>query len=500
MSGRLDKTPDEVVRRLLIDPSLDESLKHNFYDYLDVNSAHTLSLLEGGLISQFTGATLEEATRDMRRAGPEGLPRHSSLEDLYFTIEADMIRRVGPEIGGRLHTGRSRNDILSTVSRMRVREETLRITKDLIRLKETLLELASRHRGTVVSGYTHMQPAEPISVGHFLVALAYALDRNLVWLLRSFEDMNLSPLGAGAMASTTFSIDRERTAGLLGFAGVMENSLDAIASRDYIFDLLSVCTATASNLSRFAQELHLWCSYEFGYAEVASSIAVTSSIMPQKKNPVTLEHVKAKVAHAEAAWISAVTVLKSAPYSHSREVAAEPLRLVFDGVKETRDGIELFEHTIKNITFNTQRMEVAAAENFSCVTELANVLVRTYGVPFRTAHYVVGQIVNECIDKGLRADQITADLVRRTAASFELDLPNLSEELVARVLDPRKNIDAKVTRGGPAPREVQRQIDDLCGRVDQHKQLWDQSRARIDLARASLAESREMLLGSSPGH
>lgn len=495
MSGRLKKSPDEVVQRLIIEPGLAKELSSHYEYFLDINTAHLLSLTDQGLLPEEEAAQIQRATEDMRMAGPEALPLSPRHEDLYFTIESDLIRRTGPELGGKLHTGRSRNDILATVARLRARRELSQALERLLELRATLLTLAQEHTDSVISGYTHLQAAEPITLGHYFAAVLQSLERDSERLLSCLNRIDRSPLGSGAMASTTFPLDRGGTAELLGFETVAENSLDAVASRDFAVEMLSTLTLMTNSLSRFAQDLHIWNTSEFSYAEVDSGIAVTSSIMPQKKNPVTLEHIKGKTSHVEGALVSILSSLKSSAYSHSRESGVEALRFTWEGAAEASSAVELFTHTLRMTTFDTERMRAAAAFNFSCVTEVANELVRHQGIPFRTAHHIVGSLVSHCLDRGLTAQDITSEMIAEVATSHGADPASLSPELVARALDPLSNVEARLTRGGPAPTEVSRQISLLRERaegdallLDEVTQRWKEAKDELRQRTISLTE------------
>lgn len=458
MTGRLENTPDSVVRRLIITPALTQELTHHYEYFLDINTAHLFALLEEGILPETTAVALQQATEEMRTAGAEALPQDSRHEDLYFTLEADLIRRVGPEAGGRLHTGRSRNDMLATVARLRARDELSQTLACLLRLRETLLNLVEEHLRSIVSGYTHLQAAEPITLGHYFSALLRSLERDSERIFACLSRIDRSPLGSGAMASTTFPVNRHLSAELLGFEAIMENSLDAVASRDFIVEMLSTLSLMANNLSRFAQDLYVWNTAEFSFAEVDSAIAVTSSIMPQKKNPVTLEHVKGKAAHVEGALVSSLTALKSAGFSHSRESSSEALRFAWEGSAEARAAVELFEHTLALTTFRTDRMRDAAVSNFSCVTEVANELVRQEGLPFRTAHHIVGSLVSRCLSEGTDASEITTEMITAASEQHWPTPVRLDPQTLARALDPAANAAARLTPGGPAPAEVQQQL------------------------------------------
>ncbi|MFC7329081.1 argininosuccinate lyase [Marinactinospora rubrisoli] len=496
MTGRLEKSPDEVVRRLVIEPGIERDLAHHFEYFLDVNTAHLAMLVDAGIVDTDAAARVQAATEEIRRAGPRALRIDPALEDLYFNIEAALMDRAGADAGGKLHTARSRNDMLATVARLRLRSELTDVCSRLLSLRRRLLELAAEHTESVITGYTHLQAAEPITVGHYLSAVAHTLQRDHARLRACLADVNSSPLGSGALASTTFGIDRSVTAELLGFETVMGNSLDGVAARDYLADVLGALAILTNNLGRFAQDLYVWASGEFRLVEVDSAIAVTSSIMPQKKNPVTLEHIKAKAAHLQACWISCLGALKSSGYSHSRESSVESLRFVWDGVAEARIAVELFEHTITSLTFDTRLAGERASADFSCVTELANELVRHHGLPFRTAHHIVGAVVADRLAAGGTARDIDPDALAAASLRVLGRRLDVSPELIARSLAPHANVAARTTEGGPAPREVRRQLSRLGHVLDEDEAHLNGVVAAQRRAAESLrARARELAAG-----
>lgn len=456
--GRLAKKPDSTLQRLLIAPGVERDLKANYNYFLEINDAHASMLQRSNLLSSDEAREIRNATAAMRESGPHALQIDPELEDLFFNIEAELMRRVGPSVGGKLHTGRSRNDILATAARMRFRDELTQVIEDLFELRRTLIDRASQHLNTVVSGYTHLQAAEPITLGHYFAAAIFALERDHDRIRECLERVNHSPLGSAAMASTTFPIDRKSTANELGFSAPMENSLDGVASRDFAAEGLAALSMLTNDLSRFSHDLWVWCSAEFGYADVDSAIAVTSSIMPQKKNPVTLEHIKSKTAHVQAAWMSCMGSLKAAAYSHSRESSVESLAHVWTGISEARAAVELFTHTIVNINFDTEVMLERARKNFSCVTELANEIVRQKHLDFRTAHHIVGDLVAVCLEAGQDASSISSQMLDESAVKYVESPLRLSDDEISRVLDPQQNVSARTTLGGPASEEVARQL------------------------------------------
>ena len=286
---RLGQGLADEVRELIYRPRLAREVAHGVDHLHAVSQAHLLMLLETGLIDADAASTVAREMLALEEAGPAALPNDPALEDLYFNYETALTRRLGGTLGGSLHIGRSRNDIGATTDRMRARIELLALLDGIGDVRRALLEGARTHADVVMPGYTHMQPSQPVTFGFYLLGPAAALAREADRLLAELDRMDASPLGAGAMAGTSFAIDREVTARLLGFARVSEHSQDAVASRDWMISLASINASIAVLWSRVAQDLYIWSTMEFGLIDFSDRVAGVSSIMPQKKNPVVLE-------------------------------------------------------------------------------------------------------------------------------------------------------------------------------------------------------------------
>ncbi len=460
MRERLKSDPNPALIRHLFGPALKSDAADNFDNLLRVNLAHTVLLARAGIIAPETARPLLELYREMARTGPSCLELDPTLEDLHFNVEAYVIRRLGPEVGGTMHTGRSRNDLNATTSRMKARDALLQLVEVALSLRRVLLNRAETYAGLVMPGYTHLQPAQPITLGHYLSAMADALERDTARLEAAYGRTNRCPLGAGALAGTGFPLDRALGAQLLGFDGLVENSLDAVASRDYALELLSALAILTSTVSRVAGDLYVWATDEFGLIELADEVALVSSIMPQKKNPVTLEHCKAKAAQVLGALVAALGAIRAAPFSNVRDVNREALYPLKEAVAQSTAAMELMAVTVDTLTPRPERMGSRAQGDFSTVTELADSLVRTQGLPFRSAHRIVALLVAEAAAAGRRATEVDAEAVQRAAEKalgHRLDLGGDWD--VQAILDPRRNVLGKQTLGSPQPDEVRRMVD-----------------------------------------
>jgi argininosuccinate lyase len=392
----------------------------------------------------------------------EGVPEEvfdDRFEDVHAGIEAYLIDRLGEETGGRIHAGRSRNDEVAACIRIRAREEVLLLMAGVNRLREVLLTLAGDHTGTVMPGFTHLQHAQPTTLAHHLIAYEEAFSRDHARLGSAFARANESPLGAAAFASTGFPIDREYTAGLLGFGGLVENSMDAVSSRDFLLEILSACAILSTTAGRLSADLVLWASPLAGLVTLADEYCSTSSIMPQKKNPDTLEILRAKGGTVAGALAAALAITKGLPMSYNRDLQ-EATPHLWQGVSAAGEGIPILAGALVTATFHPDRMEEEAGKGFSTATGLADLLVQELGLPFRTAHTIVGRAV-----KAGRLDPATLEREGKKAFGISLTGMGLSQGMVEKALDVRSMVEARRVTGGPAPATVKKAIRARKGRL-----------------------------------
>ena len=485
MRERLGAPLAPELVKFIVRPRTD-SLERDFKLMMLINRAHAVMLERQGILDTKVVRALLDALAEMEAEGVEVLYAVPGPEDLYSTMEQSLIERVGADAGGRLHTGRSRNDLGSTMTRMAARERFLDFLDPLMRLREVLIEIARTHAGTVMPGYTHLQPAQPTTLGHYLASVLMAMQRDSDRLLEAYPRLNLNPLGACAFAGTGFPVDRELTAQLLGFDGVVESTTDAVASRDYVTEVLAAIASLGVTISRLAQDMYLWCSDEWSTMEVASEAAFSSSIMPQKKNPGTLEHIKAKAGHLIGALTSSLTVQKGINFMHCRDMTHESVDPLWESLTEAEVMVTLMRITIAGIQIDDELMLRRAAEDFSTATELADLLVRDEGLPFRTAHTIVGHTVATAVDQGLRADGITSEMIEKAAIEVSGQPVRLSAEQVAAALDPVQNLANKKASGSPSRSETLRLIDLVASSVTRHRDMAAEWRRRQERASEEL--------------
>ncbi|AXA54259.1 argininosuccinate lyase [Pseudomonas thivervalensis] len=449
VSRRLKEATAPEVNEYIYRPRL-QGFAEGFDLLGNINKAHIVMLAEQGLIRDEHAAVLARGVLKMEEAGPGEVTLDPSREDAYFNYEAHLIGQIGTDIGGRLHTGRSRNDILATLDRLRCREVLMDLIDALLEVRQTAVNNAEVFADVVMPGYTHLQPAQPITYGYYLSAVEQALARDCKRLTQTLESMNQSPLGAAAFAGTPFNIDRGRTAELLGFDGYLDNALDAVGSRDFMLESLSHLSLLAVFWSRVAQDYFVWSTHEFSLIDFPDSVAATSSIMPQKKNPTVLEYLKGRSGHIVGLLMGASISIKGSNFSHTGDGNREGTRGFWEAAEESLRCLKLLDLVLRTATPNIELAVRRAGEDFSTATGLADLIVQEADLSFREAHHVVGGVVRKAMDAGLLAHQI--DTVMIDACALEqLGYPlNLPARKVRDCLDPTANVQARISAGGPS--------------------------------------------------
>ncbi len=417
------------------------------YD-IEGSIAHARMLARQGIISKDEGERIVSGLREIAEEIEEGrFSFRRDLEDVHMNIEAALIEKIGPA-GGKLHTARSRNDQVALDLRLYLRAEVEGLNRSLKRLQRVLLGLARRHAGTIMPGYTHLQRAQPVTLGHHLLAYVEMFQRDRERLQDALKRINTLPLGACALAGTTLPIDRAYVARLLKFKRIAGNSIDAVSDRDFVIEFLSVAAILVLHLGRMAEELVLWSTEEFSFVELPDAFTTGSSIMPQKKNPDVAELIRGKSGRVYGALVSLLTTMKALPLAYNRDMQEDKPPL-FDTVDTLNGVISIFIEMFPRVIFNKKRMLETAVRGYSLATDLAEYLVRK-GLPFRDAHEVTGRIVGYAIGKGVDLHELALDEFRRFSSLIEGDVYGFLtvEEAVRR----------RRSSGGTSPDEVMRQI------------------------------------------
>ena len=413
--------------------------------------AHATMLGRCGIIEQSEAElickTLKEILSDLEN---NRLEIDLQAEDIHMFIESVLTERIG-DTGKRLHTSRSRNDQVALDIRMYLKREILEVKALLIHLEEILCDIASKHTESVMPGYTHLQRAQPVTLGHYLMAYAQMFSRDIVRLNEIYNHTNILPLGSCALAGTTYPIDRHFVAEQLGFDGVTENSMDGVSDRDFAIELASALSITMMHLSRFSEEIILWCSGEFSFVELDDAYSTGSSIMPQKKNPDIPELVRGKTGRVYGDLTTLLTLMKGIPLAYNKDMQ-EDKEAIFDAIDNTKICLELFASMLDTATFKTDKMREASAYGFINATDCADYLVKK-GMPFRSAYKIIGRIVAYCIENNKSLDTLSIDEYKQFSEVFEPD--------VYHAIDLVNCVNERKCYGGPAPESVKHQIENI---------------------------------------
>jgi argininosuccinate lyase len=445
-SGRFSKGTDKLMDDFHASIGFDSRL---YRQDIMGSAAHVGMLGRCGIIPQEDAELIKKTLFEILDDIEKGLVEFDiSSEDIHMNIETILIKRIG-DVGKKLHTGRSRNDQIALDTRMYLRDETESIKGLLITLEETLIGLAEDHYGTIMPGYTHLQRAQPVTLAHHLMAYFQMFRRDIGRLEDCRKRMNVMPLGSGALASTTYPIDRMMVARELGFDEITENSLDGVSDRDFVIELLSCLSIVMMHLSRFSEELILWSTSEFSFIEIDDAYSTGSSIMPQKKNPDAAELVRGKSGRVFGSLMSLLTMMKGLPLSYNKDLQ-EDKEAVFDAVDTVKMCLRIFIPMIATMKVNRENMLDAAKGGFTNATDLADYLTGK-GIPFRDSHEIVGKMVAYCIDKGKSLEELSIGEMK----SFS----DLIEDDVYEAVRVEKCVDARCVPGGPAVVSVRRQVE-----------------------------------------
>jgi len=433
------------------------------------NRAHTTMLMEQKIIPEDIGKQILEALEQLEKEGIDALDLDTAVEDIHMAVENYVTSKIGPDAGF-MHTGKSRNDQVATDLRIALKEEIQKIQKELLLFIEIILEMAEENVDTMMVGYTHLQHAQPTTFAHHLLSYAQALKRDYGRLEDAYNRMDLCPLGSAALTTTSFPINRERTAELLGFSGPMENSIDGVSSRDFIAETVFALTMLGTTLSKICEELIIWSSYEFRMVELGDDFSSTSSIMPQKKNPDVAEIVRAKTAVLNGELVTILTIIKSLPQSYNRDLQ-EVTPHLWKATDTLSSALTITMGMLSSAKFHGERGEELARANFSAATELADLMVRDAGLPFRTAHQIVGRAVTIALDRGMKAEDIDAQFLDEISQELTGQTLDMDNPVVKKSLNVQDIVQSRKVIGGPAPSMVQEVIDNLREFIEENKKV-----------------------------
>jgi len=466
--GRFREDTAEIVQQFTQSLDLDWRLAP-FDIYASI--AHARMLAEVKLITPEESGKIEEGLRQVLEEIRQGAYTPSlSLEDVHMNIEARLTEIIGP-VGAKLHTGRSRNDQSATSVRLFLRKEMVGVGDGLLMLMDSLVDRAIAHRHIIVPGYTHLQQAQPISMGHYWLAHFWAFARDFRRVLFALESINESPLGAGALAGSTLPLDRGYTAGLLGFEKVAENSLDAVSHRDYLLDSQYALAVLMLHVSRMAEDLIIYSSREFGWVELPDAFCTGSSMMPQKKNPDVLELIRGRSGRVVGDLVDLAVILKGLPLAYNRDMQ-EDKRALWTSLQITKDVLEVLPQLVARVDINEERAAASFEDGFTLATDVAEYLVMK-GVPFREAHEKVGAAVRWCIDR-YRA------LTNLSLEEWKELIPEAEEDLMP-LLNIEQSVNRRNTHGGTSFKQVALQIERGLETLDQYRIRLAEFPARFSL-------------------
>ncbi|MDD1703988.1 MAG: argininosuccinate lyase [Methanoregula sp.] len=454
-----------------------------------VDIAHVLMLDKQKIIDR---EITKELIPPLLELFDEGIPEEvfdDRFEDVHAGIESLIIEAIGAEAGGRMHMGRSRNDEVATCIRIKLREDLLKQMSALLKVREVLVALSEQHIETVMPGFTHLQHAQPTVLAHHLLAYEQLFSRDFDRLKEAYARVNLSPLGAAAFASTGYPINREYTATLLGFDGVAANTMDAVASRDFALETLASLSILMTNTSRLCEELVIWSTSFVKFVSLDDAFCSTSSIMPQKKNPDTAEIMRAKTGSVFGAFTGALVTVKGLPMSYNRDLQ-ELTPHIWRGMRDAKESLRLLVDMLSSATFDTERMREEAARGFSTATELADTLVRSYGLPFRTAHNIVGRAVQ----KGDLSLTTLEEAAKELDPGLSLMGKALTQAAIDEVLEAQYSVSLRKATGGPAPLAIKIAIGERKKQLDADSCVIDEKLAKLKRAKEDLiADARRLV-------
>jgi argininosuccinate lyase len=455
-----------------------------------IHHAHLVMLAEQKIVPREEARTIAQALGHIPIEEVRCVAYDGSCEDLFFYVERLIVERCGADAAGRLHTARSRNDIDMTMYRMRQREMILALSQAGLQLREALLRLAAEYREDVYAAHTHTQPAQPSTIAHYLLAVIEQLERDGVRLRAAYATTNQSPLGACAITGTGFPIDRSRTAELLGFDGVTGNTYGSIATVDYMLEAVSAASVMLAGIGRVVQDLLLWCTAEFGYLRLSEGFVQGSSIMPQKRNPVALEHARAIASKAVGQASAVILSVHNTPFGDIVDTEDDLQPLVASTFKDATRAVRLVAAAMSDAKFDRAKLAERAEQGWITVTELADTLVRDHGVPFKASHAVATRFVADCVAS---PEASRADVLKAVSASVLGTALDVSEAELARTLSAKNFVEIRKTHGGPSPSVTGRAIGASGELLAHDQEIQSEMISRLRAAERKLKEASASL-------
>ena len=489
------KFPHPLYEKYVLQPFYKDAEVYYYEPMLAANKTHVVMLRRCDIISQENAQALLNALLQVERDGLDKLHYQSGVEDLFFTLEKRLIELAGTGPGGNLQLARSRNDLGYALTRLAIRSRVLDVMKHLLRLRETMLNFAKQHTDTLMPGYTHTQPAQPSTMAHYMAGILAFLERDMQRFLFAYNTNNQSPLGAAALTGTGFPINRHLSAQLLGFNDVLYSTYDSIASSDNLTDVSACLTSLGINLSRFTKDMLFWATQESGAIRIDDSFIQISSIMPQKRNPVVLEHLRARISRMLGQAHAVVIQCHNIPFGDTQDIEDEMFPQLFGGLETAAAILHLYGAIIETLVVNVKHMRQRAVSGFSTVTELADTLVRDGGMSFRQAHTLVSAVISHALARELTTTDINSKLLEEISKDTVGFQVTLADTVIQNALDPAAFVAARTTLGGVAPSATSEVLASQASQLAIDWQRIDEEMARLQQADELLEQEVASLLG-----
>jgi argininosuccinate lyase len=470
--------PGKTYAEVVLSPAYDHAKEELLSPMMAINKAHLIMLWEQSLISDDDAYNLAVSLKavDVNRLRESSYT--GEFEDLFFEVEQKLHLLAG-EVAGNLHLGRSRNDMGIAIYRLTLREKILDTLESALFLEEHLLQFARSHIDTIMIGYTHTQQAQPTTLGHYTAAVSDSLSRDIRRLQSAYANCNRSSMGAAALTTSGFPVNRERMAELLAFDEIIENAYDAVSGADYVGEIATSVQLAAINLGRFVQELLLWSTQEFAVLKVAAPYVQISSIMPQKRNPVSIEHMRSLLSSCVGLTQTVLSMIHNTPFGDIVDTEDDMQPYAWKSLAVLESIYRLLGNVIATLTINKEVLEARAEESFSTVTELADTLVREEQLSFRTAHTIVSSVVRKALELGNSKRYLSLELLNDSALEVIGRKLKINEESLTLALNPKHFVKVREIIGGPNPSEVGRALNGQAQRLDNEKAWLDSKRSSI---------------------
>ena len=472
------KFPGATYLEVVLAPAYEQAKLVLLEPMIAIHKGHLIMLVEQGLLTEEEAGPIMDGIRALDICELRESTYDGQYEDLFFLVESKIMEIAG-EVGGSLHLARSRNDMGVAIYRMVLRTHLHVVLKSLLSFQETLLKVIDRYKETICLGHTHTQQAQPMTFSHYLLGMYDVVDRDIKRLKAAYDTCNASPLGAAALTTTGFPINRTRVADLLGFPKLVKSAYDSIGGADYLGEIATAIQLTFINLGRFTQDLLLWCSQEVSAVRVADPYVQTSSIMPQKRNPVSLEHIRALSSSGIGNAQTVLQMLHNTPYGDINDTEDDLQPYLWKGLSLVDQVFRLTNVVVGTLEVNEEILKKRAKESLATITELADTLFREAHIPFRTAHAITSCVVKIALARGLNAMQVTSQLVDEAAEAVIGKSFKLPETVIRAAMDPEHFIKVRSLPGGTAPEEMKRGIKERKEQLSENMILLEAEISRI---------------------